>query len=388
MAEYIVSAGTTPSAAEILEEMIADYQARMPGWLPNEGDPATVLMAVYALRHSVLLSVMQQVKAQIYTDFGESIAGVPFRDASFATVDATVTIGAAFVGEPHEIPAGLRVQIEGPEGPAGFQVSETVNTVAGENTAAVVLRAEEAGAGGSGLTGEVQLVDPREWIQAITLLSETAGGQDAQSEDDYRDRLVRKERRDSPTIITADDAEEAALEIPGVGRCLILNNYVPAEGETPAKEGVPGAFTAVLLDPDGANVSGSIKAEALALITGERLLDLIGHVIDPTRTPIAVAYTFTVNPGWDSASVGAAADAAVTQYLSPAVWGNVSTAGGITTWEDDLLVRYGELYAVLNNVQGLNHVTALTINGVAHVDAVLAGPGALPNLTSVVGTPA
>jgi hypothetical protein len=386
MAEYILAAGSTPTAAEILEGMIADYQARMPGWLPNEGDPATVLMAVFALRHSVLLSIFQQVKADIYTDFGVSVAGVPFRDATFATVDAKVTIGAAFVAEPHEIPAGLRVQIDGPEGPVGFQVSETVHTLAGESTATVVLRAEEAGSEGSGLTGEVKVVDPREWIQSIVLLADTAGGEDAEGEDAYRDKLVRKERRDSPTIITAVDAQEAILEIPGVGRCLILDNYVPKIGEEAAKEGVPGAFTIVPLDPAGANVSGAIKTEALALVEAERLLDLQGYVIDPTRTNVAVAYSFTVNPGWDPVGVKAAADAAVTQYLSPAIWGNVSTAGGVQTWEEDLLVRYGELYTVLNNVQGLNHVTALTINGVANTDAALVGPGGLPNLTGVVGT--
>jgi hypothetical protein len=386
MPDYILAAGSTPTAAEILQGMIDDYQARVPGWRPNEGDPLTIFMAIIALRHSVLLNIFQQVKAGVYVDFGTSVAGVPFRDATYATVDAQATIGAAFVGEPHEIPAGLRVQLEGPEGPVGFQVAEAVNTLAGEPTATIVLRAEEPGSEGSGLTGEVKIADPREWLQSITLLSDTAGGEDAESEASYRDKLVRKERRDSPTIITAVDGEEAILEIPGVGRCLILNNYVPKIGEEPAKEGVPGAFTIVPLDPAGENVSGPIKAECLAVVEAERLLDLQGYVIDPTRTNIAVAYHFTVNPGWDPAGVKTAADAAVTQYLSNASWGNTSTAGGVTNWEEDLLVRYGELYTVLNNVQGLNHVTALTINGVANADAVLAGPGALPHLTSVAGT--
>jgi hypothetical protein len=385
MDEYIAEGGST-SAADILAGMIADYEARMPGWTPAEGSPATVLMAVFALRHSVLLDIFQQVKAAIYTDFGVSVAGVPFREATPATVDATVTIGEAYVAEPHEIPAGLRVQIEGPEEPQGFTVQDTVNILAGESTATVTLVAENPGRAGSGLTGEVNVVDARTWIQGITLTSETAGGQDAEGEQDYRNRLVKKERRESPTIITAPDAQEAILEIPGVGRCLILDNYVPKLGEEAAKEGVPGAFTAVIADPSGANVSGGIKAEALAIIEAERLLDLDGHLIDPTRTNVAVAYSFTTLPGWDPEAVKAAADAAVNSYGSGATWGAVTAATGIEEWAEELSFRYGELYAVLNNVAGLNHVTALTINGLAHTDAVLEGPGALPTLTSVVGT--
>ncbi len=386
MAEYLSEAGES-NYTQILADMFADYQARMPGWSPNPGAPEVVEMEVFALRHATLLDVFQQVKALIFTDFGVTVAGVPFGAATAASVDATVVIAPEYLAESHEIPAGLRVTLEGPEGPLTFAVSEAVIVGVGTNSVAVTLIAEEPGAAGSGLTGPATLLDPRAWIKEVTLLSETAGGADEEDEATYRNRLVAKERRDSPTIITAVDAQEAILEIPGVGRCLIIDNYVPKIGEEAPKEGVPGAFTAVLIDENGQNVSSTIKAAALALVEGERLLDLTGHAIDPTRTDIAIQYAFTIYPGFDEGTVKAVADAAVTEYLDPAKWGSLPGAGGTQDWADDEFVRYGEVYTVLNNAAGLNHVTSLLINGVAHEDIALAGPGALPNLTSIKSGP-
>jgi hypothetical protein len=381
--EYITG-GLESSFVEILAGMFADYQARRPGWRPNPGAPEVVIMETVALRHSVRLDTDSQVLAAIFTYFGTSVANVPFKAATPATVDATVTIGAAFLAEAHVIPAGLRASLEGSEEqPVFFEVLTEVAVAIGEESVAVTLIAQEPGAAGSGLSGAVTIVDPRAWIQAMTLASETAGGEDAEGETDYRNRLVAKERRDSPTIITAVDAQEAILEIPGIGRCLILDNYVPKIGEEAPKEGVAGAFTAVVCDAAGANVSGLIKAEALALVNSERLLDLLGYVIDPTRTNVAVECHFTTYPGFESAVVKAAADAAVTAYFNNATWGLVPGPAGGRDWQDELLVRYSELYAVLNAVEGLNHVTLLKINGSADKNAALTGPGALPTLTGV-----
>jgi hypothetical protein len=386
MAEY-VTGGLEQNFPEILAGMFADFQARVPTWRPNPGAPEVVMMEIFALRHAVRLESDSAVLASIFTYFGESVAGVPSKEATAATVDALVTIGEAFRGEAHTVPAGLRVSLVGLDGePVVFEAIADVAVGIGVATVTVTLLAQEPGAEGSGLNGLVTIMDPRAWIQEVTLLSATAGGEDAEEEATYRNRLVAKERRDSPTIITAVDAQEAILEIPGVGRCLILDNYVPKAGAEPAKEGVPGAFTAVISDATGANVSAPIKAAALAIVEAERLLDLQGYVIDPTRTAVTVTFTFNVFPGWDPVAVKAGAEALVAAYFDNAKWGQVPGPAGSQDWQDELLVRYSEIYGVLNTVQGLNHALSVQINGAADTNAALAGPGALPTLTSVVGT--
>lgn len=384
MAEY-VTGGLETSFTDILAGMFADYQARMPSWIPKPGSPECVLMEVIAVRHAVRLDVSSQVLASIYTYFGASIAGVPFNPALPASANATFLVNEAFVAERQILPRGFRVALPTPEGEQFFEVSKETIIEPGEDSAIVTLVAQEPGSQGNGLT-EAFPADTRTWIQSITLISETSGGSDEEEEADYRNRLVAKERRDGPTIITAVDAQEALLEIPGIGRCLILDNYVPAEGSEAAKEGVPGAFTAVVADENGANVSSELKAQALAVIDAERLLDLKGYVINPTRTNVAVAYTFDVLPGYDPGAVKAAGDEAIERALNDATWGRVTGPAGTIDWEDELLVRYSELYAALNAVEGLNHVLELKLNGTADKNAVLVGPGALPTLTSVVGT--
>ena len=177
-------------------------------------------------------------------------------------------------------------------------------------------------------------------------------------------------------------------EIAGVGRVLILDNYTPAgPGGTPAAaSNVPGAFTVAVCAPDGSNVPSGVKTDVLNLLEADRILDVDVYVIDPTRTNVTVAYTAVTFADWDPAAVKTAADAAVAEYLSPALWGTGDTTGGLPTWLEDLTVRFGELYAVLNNVQGINHVTDVKINGSSNTNATLTGPAALPNLTAVTGT--
>jgi hypothetical protein len=378
--------GIPTSFSEILAGMFADYQARMPEWVPNPGAPEVVLMEVIALRHAVRLDVDAQVLAAIFSYFGSSIAQIPPLPAVPATVGATIHIGAEYAGEAHTLEEGFRVTLEGPEGPVTFRTVGTVNVSSGEETAAVTLAAVEPGAAGNGLSGDVTPLDTRNWIASITLSGETANGTDEEDETTYRNRLVRKERRDSPTIITAVDAQEAILELPGVGRCLVLDNYVPKIGGEAAKEGVPGALTAVLIDETGANVTAEVKAAALALLETERLLDLVIHIIDPTRTEVNVLFNFTTLPGYEAAAVKAAAQDAVAEYLDDRTWGLVIGADGERDWQDELKVRYSEIYAVLNSVPGLDHAEEVSINGHINTNLALTGPGALPTVGTITGT--
>ena len=59
MADFITD-GLITDPNEILTGMIADYQARVPDWEPSDGDPASILFSVIALRHAVRLDVDSQ----------------------------------------------------------------------------------------------------------------------------------------------------------------------------------------------------------------------------------------------------------------------------------------------------------------------------------------
>ncbi len=367
-------------ADDILQLEIDDFQAGQPDWVPNDGAPEVRLMRVFSLRFSVLLNVFTQVTTAIFRYFGESIARVPPIQATYATVDATFTL-VDTVG--HTIPAGLRVAINGDNDTSAiFEVLAETVVHSGSSTAVVSLKAQEEGSAFNDLSGSVTVLDPREWIQSIALLAATDGGGDAEEEAPYLKRLSKRLQRGADTIVTASDLEAALLEIPGVGRCLVLARYVPATESEAAQEDVPGAATAITTSAAGGDVSTPIREAIEAEIEENTVDGLQVHVINPTRTPITIAYTATSYPDWDPEAVRASADEAVSDYLSDATWGRLPSG----EWQEDKLVRFGEIYAVLNGVQGLNHVTSVVINGLANTDHTLAGPGALPELTSVTGT--
>lgn len=383
MANYVTVPLVTDPAT-ILTSMIADYAARMPGWIPYQGSPEVTLMSVVALRHATRLDVDSQVFDSIYLYSGTTIDGVPFNDATFATIDSTWT----FTGTAgYTVDPGLRVTIpiDGSTS-AEFVTVGTTIVPPSNSTWTIPLQASVAGAASSGLSGTPTLEDARTWVVSVALIDETVGGQDAEAIPDYLNRVTAKRQLSTDTIVAALDAQQTLLLIPGIGRVLILDNHVPPIGMAGAMDGVPGAVTAVICAPDGSDTDSGIKTTALATLNATRLLELSAYVVDPIRTNVSVTFDYDVYTGWDPTAVGATAGAAITNYANPAGWGAASTAGGAQDWDDDLLFRYSEVYAAGNSAQGLNHISNVRINGSLDTDATLAGPGALPNLTSVVGT--
>lgn len=146
------------------------------------------------------------------------------------------------------------------------------------------------------------------------------------------------------------------------------------------------------LDETGANSDAGAVSDLDVLFNGDathdplRETNFVVNIDTPTRTTVNVAFTFTTWQGYDSADVKTAAEMAVTDYLSPALWG-VPNSGDPREWESEDKVRLSELYFVLNSVNGLRHVTALTVNS-GTSDVTLAGVAPLPTAGTVVGTAA
>jgi hypothetical protein len=112
-------------------------------------------------------------------------------------------------------------------------------------------------------------------------------------------------------------------------------------------------------------------------------------VIDPTFTNVDVSFSFTTFPGYDSASVKPLAEDAVKTLLDPSQFG--SPPGDSRGWSNIKVVYLWELVTALNNVQGVDRITALTVgaNGGAQTatDLTLSGSIPLPRPGNIVGTP-
>lgn len=139
---------------------------------------------------------------------------------------------------------------------------------------------------------------------------------------------------------------------------------------------------------DGSDVPTSVRTELQSRLDSEREANFVVHTINPTRSALTITYTGQTEPGASAVDVKAAADQAVRDYLSPAIWGGGDERPPV--WRKQPTVRYLTLSGVIKATPGMREVLDLTING-GRSDVTLIGPAPLPapnpTITSTVTTP-
>lgn len=366
----------------ITAEMIADLQSRISGWLPAGGDAMTILIEVLAQRHAILLEQLTSTLQDVFRVYGVVLQGVPVNDASRASVASTWTMRD---NAGYTIKAGWTVGLRAAgDELVAFQVQDDVVVPPGSTATAageVTLVAVEPGAQGTGLSGTVELIDNLDVVASVAVVDSTAGGRDGETTDEYLDRLSAELRRYGPRVIVPDDFAAEAQEVAGDGyRALALDGYDPGADTF----GHDKMVTVVLRDPTGEPATTGVKNAVDAAIQAKRETNFDVRVIDPTYTTVNVTFSFKALSGYDAPTVKAAAEAAVAAYLSPASWGAVESDE--LSWMNTTVVRYGELYAVLNAVAGLDYVTALSIQGSPDTNLTLSGRAPLPRPGTITGT--
>jgi hypothetical protein len=182
----------------------------------------------------------------------------------------------------------------------------------------------------------------------------------------------------------------AARDVPQITVQNVSLGGTPALTNTTIQThtGQEKSITVAVVDDAGADPGSLIRAEVDDLLQAMREVNFNVHVIAATYTQVDVAFTAVCLPDAVASEVEAVAEAAVTDALSPANHGRPNS-GGLTElgvlWYDTPLVRYLEVAAVLDRVEGLDYVSSLTLNG-GTADVALAGPAGLPTVGTVAGT--
>jgi hypothetical protein len=143
------------------------------------------------------------------------------------------------------------------------------------------------------------------------------------------------------------------------------------------------------IDEAGEPLSAAVKQELDDLLQAEREINFIVHVRDPIYNLIDVTFTAIAHVEFDPVEVEVQAEQAIRDYLSPINWGQPEF-GDERRWIKIDKIRIGELYTVLNRVEGLNYVTALTFalqgQSLAATDVTLIGSAPLPRSGQITGT--
>lgn len=357
--------------AELAAVAFDFMESQIPGWNRSRADQASQVIASCAQIIAEGRDTASDVPTAILRYLGQWVDGLLPVDATSAQTTATVT---ALDNAGYTIPSGTRflIRTSGDDGEVFLSVGAVTIPPLSTATAAgaVVLQAETPGAAGSGLA-MASVVDPVEalsWISSVALTAGTTGGIDAETDAEYLARWValRALAHTSPTR-AADSAALLLAVVPGIDRALPLDLYNPVAGTFNNEKYV----TVAVADIDGEPVAAGVKTAATTLLESKRLLNSVAPVVDPNYSTINVTVAFGTYAGYDVDGVEDGVLAALAFYLSPAQWGTPNYADE-PVWIAKTHVRYLEVAAVIDAVEGLDEITALTIGRVNQVTGVAA----------------
>jgi uncharacterized phage protein gp47/JayE len=389
MAQYI-RAPIETSPDTLANNVYAFIQSVFPNWVPNDGNLDAWLIRSIAQLASENRAIASDVQDDIFRYFGSSLMGLPPIDAVSAVGNTTWTLTDS-VG--HTIPAGTTVAIPDSNGNLqAFQVASDIvvpNGSSATTAGQVAISAVTPGSASSGLGGvgiAIQLIDVISWVSTVVLTGATSGGIDAEDDPTYLARLVTQLQRLSRRPILPQDFSSMALDAdPTVARAVAIDGYNPADSSSGNQRMIAiAAVTAA-----GAGVSTGAKTAISTYLQANREINFIVNVMNPTFTTINVTTTIVVQTGYDTVATHNAVIAAITNYLSPAVWGQDPTVlqGSIAnTWVETATLYYNEVITLISNVLGVNRVTALTLNG-GTANISLTTPAALTQVGTVTVTP-
>lgn len=221
-----VDVDITVDQESLQDDAFTYVEDKVPGYSLDPADPMTWLIEAIGRLASETAFVASQVPSTVLRTLGERVYGISRGEGSPA-IASTTWIARDTVG--HIIPAGTAISIDG----FGFLTDTDYTITAGSSSiAGVLVTSIDIGASLNGLGADAEPIDSLAWIDSITVVGTTSDGADAESDDDYQDRIVTLLQLQAPRLVTARDAEVLAKETEngprtGVDRVAVLDNYDP-----------------------------------------------------------------------------------------------------------------------------------------------------------------
>ena len=366
---------------------VARIQETFPEWTPKKPSMIDIILGACASMAAVGAEVASNVPSNIFRAFGP-MAGAPPLDAVSATVmlrfNAIDTNGYT-VDAQTPVELSSTTSTEG----VGFWTLNDADIPAGQTYVDTLAVAVIPGANGSDLF-TVTRIDSLAFINNISLSptnTASQGGQDAELDDAFDDRLSQEFETWSETPILGSDFALLARKINGVWRCGYIDNYNPADHTYNNDKMV----ALCPIDINGNAVSSTMQQEVQALMQSLRELNFVCNVLTPTVSVIDISYTGHVTDPTTAALAQGEVQAALATYLNQASWGIQKTqTGEVPVWENDPNIRYSKVMTTIESVQSLAWAEQMKMaihgNTLGVADIVMPGAFALPNLGTVTAT--
>lgn len=427
--------------AEVKQRFNEFMEVEFPGWQPDPTELDDRLGFFFAQEAATLNETLSDAATSIFRWFGAEIAGVPPIEAKSAKGLTTwvfsnetheaIPVGTALIFVDA---TGKRQTFE-----TTAEIAKNVKEAKGVPIQAVI-----PGAEGNEITGTAsELVTPFNFIVEVKLQEATSEGLNAETDAAYLARLRQEFRTLTPKPILPEDFTLLSLEEPNIGRATTIAGWSPtaeakikgdvkstsaevlkvsatsqlAVGTEVTGSGIPAkttilsvgtesfVMTAAATETKAAEeitAKGTLrnggrlgqyvandKGEALTApemtkleenIQAKCLTGVVFTVGAPTFTEIEPEVVVYAWPGQNEATVKAAVEEALKNYISPENWGRPPT-GQANVWTNDTTVRLVNVEHVVLGVIGTHYVAELKLNGKAE-DVKLSGVTPLPKLKS------
>lgn len=376
-------------ARDLVQKAFNYLIAKIPGWQPSEGNLDVWILEAAMSEAADIATLASEVPKSIFRYFGSTLFNVVPQDAVAATTTATFTLADA---NGHTISAGTQVGVRDSAGTLWpFQVVADVVVPGGSlvtGAGAVSLVALVPGAGSSGLGsvgGNIELIDAISWIASIAQVTITAGGADAESDDNYLSRLALELQTMSPRPILPRDFSILSRNVAGVQRAAAVDGYNPADGTFNNER----MITIVALDANGIPVGSTVKTAIQNYLDAMREINFQVHTADAVVSQVDVTTHVKLLAGYSAADVQTRIVSAIRGYLSPVSWGIERTddPNDPQTWSNIAIIRYDDLVWLVRNTAGVDYIIDLTVGlhggAMSAVDLNLGGVVPLPNPNTI-----
>lgn len=324
-------------------DTFAFIQALIPSYVPNAGNLDTILVEAIAAMAAEVATVASSVPASIFRFFGQLVGVQPINPTP-ASVPATIT---AVDTAGYTVPAGTIIGLQTPGGstvPFALALDVSIPVGETESVQTATFTAVTAGAAGSGLGGNgvaAQIITTLSFVSAVTLLDQTTGGLDGESDSSYLSRLASELVLLAPRPILPGDFAALARNIAGVGRALAVDGLSPAvnEVQTITVNATGGTFTVSF----GGHTTAAIARNASAA-TVQSALEALASIgtdgVNVTGGPLATApvtVTFVgANGGINQANMTTTATS-LTGGSSTATVAGVTNGAAATTGNERMI---------------------------------------------------
>lgn len=375
----------------IAEQVYTDLAGRAPGWQAHDGNLDTWIIESFSEAGAEIRALAGDVPASIFQTYGQNVLGIP------PGLDAGATGTADFTavddqGYTLDIGSVFSLARSGNDQVAFQTLAEAAIAPGATTVADVPFVAVETGADTNGLSGAGTMVDPVTWVTGIQVDTATANGADAETPEDYLNRLTNLMSMMALRPVLPQDFAILAMQNPGVSRAVAMNLYDPADGSWDNERTV----TLLLTNDEGLPCDADTKTAVIAQLEELREVNWVINVIDATYSTIAVTFDVVAFAGQNATTVHDACVTAVTNYLNPATFRlgaySPATAGGEVIPPPDSgqparcqVIRVNELIALLDRTAGVDYVVSIEING-ADADYQLPTATTLPEPGAIDGT--